>query len=136
MDSLEILKKHDLKLTRHRLFVLNQFLLENRLFSADDLYLLMKEEDLTVSLSTIYRILESFSSHGLIKSVTITNEQQVYYKLHNKHHAHHLICKKCHKVIPINGCPIHPLEKSLKQEMEFQIEEHILEFYGICKECQ
>ena len=43
---------------------------------------------------------------------------------------HHLICKQCKEVFPLNDCPLCIYEKHLKDDMDFDVTDHKLEIYG------
>lgn len=136
-DSLgKLLRNVGLKKTKHRLLILDLFHQNDDFLSADDLYSQAKEIDPSISLSTVYRILESFVDNNIVVAVSLDNQKQLFYELKHTDHSHHLICTKCQKVIHVKGCPVHNFENELAEEYHFAIEKHRLEFYGICEECQ
>jgi Fur family ferric uptake transcriptional regulator len=135
-EYLHKLNEAGLKKTKHRLLILDLLYKSDTFVSADDLYIKAIEIDHSISLSTIYRILESFSEHDIVVPVTIENNKQVYYELYHEVHMHHLICTECNKVIHIEGCPVHGFESDVAENYGFKIEKHRLDFYGICPECQ
>lgn len=132
----EVLKKVGLKKTKHRILLLDLMHQEHDFLSADDLFTKAKEIDSSISLSTVYRILESFVENGLVDPITLDHQKQLYYELKHTEHSHHLICRKCQKVIHVKGCPVHRFEDELADEYHFKIEKHRLEFYGLCEDCK
>ena len=48
---------------------------------------------------------------------------------------HHLICKKCGKIIEISGLLSEDLDKRLLEEEGFESKDQHLKIYGYCKEC-
>ncbi|MFP4286864.1 MAG: Fur family transcriptional regulator [Candidatus Izemoplasmataceae bacterium] len=130
------LNLNGLKKTKHRLMVLNILDQETMFLSADDIYLKAKELDDSVSLSTIYRILEQFTKTDIVTPVTVDYSKQVLYELSHDEHTHHLICLGCKKVIHIKGCPIHNYQNEIASDYHFNIKNHKLDFYGYCESCQ
>ena len=51
-------------------------------------------------------------------------------------HHHHLICSDCGTVIDFIDCDLGGLESRLSQDNHFEIDGHILEFIGRCRECR
>ncbi len=124
-----------LKKTRHRTMVLDVLDQENTFLSADDIYLKLKQEDASVSLSTVYRILETFVQTGLVSPIALDDTKPMLYEIAHAHHAHHLICRQCHKVIHVEHCPLEHYETRLEKAHGFTIDEHRLNFYGVCEAC-
>lgn len=131
----DLLKSVGLKKTKHRILLLDLFHQSDGFLTADDLYSKAKDIDDSISLSTVYRILESFVECAIVSPVSLDHEKQLYYELKHEEHAHHLICTECHKVIHVHACPVHSFEESLEKEHHFHVTKHKLEFYGVCEEC-
>ena len=51
------------------------------------------------------------------------------------HLHHHLICTKCQKIIEMAD-ELESYESFIKEKYGFDVIDHDLTFYGICKECQ
>lgn len=132
----ELLKKVGLKKTKHRILLLDILHQNDAFLSADDLFMKVREIDSSISLSTVYRILESFVENDIVEPITLEHQKQLLYELKHKEHAHHLICNKCKKVIHVKGCPVHSFEDELSELYHFKIDKHRLEFYGLCEDCQ
>ena len=131
-----ILQEHGLSQTKHRQMVLDILGHAERFLTADQLYMEIVKQDETVSLSTIYRIVDVFTQKGILHKVMLEGSNQAYYELAHAHHCHHLICTQCHQVIHIEGCPIQNYERQIASDYGFIIQEHRLEIYGICSDCQ
>lgn len=88
-----------------------------------------------VNLSTIYRILNSLTNQNVVIK-QLKQDGIHYYEINDNTHKHNLICDRCHKTIKIENCPLKEFENSIKQKINFDITSHIIEFHGICKNCQ
>ena len=125
-----------LKKTKHRLLILKLLDQAADFVSAEDLFLQAKEHDAKLSLSTVYRILDSFVKASIVSPLNIENAKQVYYEIAHSEHAHHLICLECSKVVHIKGCPLDSFEKQVEANHGFSIQSHTLDFYGLCEKCK
>lgn len=131
-----ILEEKDLKKTGHRLLVLNILKNSEKFLSADAIFMTMKEEDESISLSTVYRILETFTTKGIVSAVNVEFSKKVLYELAHDTHGHRLICTNCHKVVYVEECPVHNFEDTISKRYDFNILRHKLDFYGLCSECK
>jgi Fur family ferric uptake transcriptional regulator len=138
-DSLEmIMKMKHYRITPQRETVLSVFH-ENpgKHFSAEDVYRLLKKNRIRISKATVYRNLELFSEIGLIRRVDF-GDGMARYELSDQscHSHHHLICEQCGTVIPINIDWLDDLEKRIATSYAFEIHDHQLKFFGLCKNCR
>lgn len=51
-------------------------------------------------------------------------------------HQHHLVCKSCGSVVAFEGCDIETLLGGLARRLNFRVDGHWLEAYGVCQACQ
>ena len=88
-----------------------------------------------LAMSTVYRALAAFEARGLVTKTTVMGEGTALYALRRADHAHYAYCLRCHRQIPLKGCPL--AEKDLAAEAEgFQVTGHRLELYGYCARCR
>ncbi len=125
-----------LKRTKPRLLVLDILHKNEHFMSADDIFVKAKKVDKSISLSTVYRILESFVEKEIVSPVTLEYSKHLLYELKHETHAHHLICLSCKKVIHVHNCPLESFEKQMGDQYDFKVKNHKLEFYGLCSACQ
>jgi len=101
----------------------------------DDIYTQIKKKNTSVSLSTIYRIVEKLINHNIVRKTTILDNNKALYELVKDEHQHYMICVKCKKMIPIDICPIEEFKKHIAGETGFNITGHKFELYGECETC-
>lgn len=91
-----------------------------------------------VNKATIYRNLEFLVENNLVKEYYF-EDNFVRYELANKPHHHHLICKTCRKINPIDSDALEDVllitQKEIEKTYKFKIQKHVLEFYGECRAC-
>jgi len=88
-----------------------------------------------IGLVSVYRTLDLFTELNLVRKVH--GEDGCHgYVLATPGHHHHLICRECGKAVEFIGTPaLKDLIDRIEVETGFIIDEHILQFYGICQEC-
>lgn len=136
LDARQLIRRAGLKCTQARLQVLAMLLDQREVLSADEIYQKLLQAGATLNFSTVYRILESFTEKKLTEKVLLPQSRKYGFLLYTLSHTHHLICLGCHKVVNIDGCPLHGFEEDLAQKAHFEIVGHYLELYGYCEECR
>lgn len=86
--------------------------------------------------TTIYRILKTFTEHGILRTVNLRHEH-VDYELALESDHHHIVCTGCGKLEQFDGCDADVLaKKALKKCPSFKtINEHTIELFGLCNRC-
>jgi len=102
--------------------------------SAQDLYVEMRQDGVTMGLATVYRSLEALKLEGAVQMRSLPSGESVY--ILPQEDRHHLTCLQCGNTIAIHECPVHELEEQLHQSHQFRIFYHTLEFFGLCPKCQ
>ena len=137
----EKLKEKGLKVTHQRLLVLS-VLEENSgsHMTAEDIYDLVSEDYPEIGLATVYRTLQLLWDMRLVDRISF-GDGCVRYEIghllngETKHNHHHLICKRCNKVMPFDDDLLESLEDHIEKATGFHVLDHELKFYGLCKDC-
>jgi Fur family transcriptional regulator, ferric uptake regulator len=120
--------------TRSQERILNVLKSLNRAISAQDLYIELRHREMSMGLATVYRALEALKLEGMVQVRTLANGEALYSLIQED--RHHLTCLQCGSSIAIDECPVHDLEQELNQTHQFKIYYHMLEFFGVCEDCQ
>jgi Fur family transcriptional regulator, ferric uptake regulator len=113
--------------------------------SAEDIYLTVHEVHPSIGLTTIYRTLELLQQAGIVNKFEFGHGRakfELSEEYSTKQHHHHLICKKCKKIIDYSDFLeeereyIKKAEAGLAKIYNFSIEGHLIHFYGTCAECR
>ena len=134
MDSSD-LKQAGLKTTLPRLRVLS--ILENsaiRHLSAEDVYKELLEEEESIGLATVYRVLTQFENAGLVIRHNFEGERSVF-ELNDADHHDHMVCAKCGRVDEFFDKRIEALQEKVAEEKGFKLQDHSLTLYGVCRRC-
>lgn len=76
--------------------------------STQELYRLMQNKGISVSLATAYRILQSLADDGLIDVLRNGEGEAVYRRCAVTGHHHHLLCRNCGKAVEVEAPPSRP----------------------------
>ncbi|MEA4998839.1 MAG: transcriptional repressor [Candidatus Limiplasma sp.] len=133
---LDPLKQSGLKNTRQRKAILDILASGNQPFAAEDVYLSLKQNQVDINLSTVYRSLETMREKNVVRKVSVAGDNRMLYELNLHTHQHYLVCVQCKKICPVGHCPLESFEKSVAQETNYTIMGHRLDIYGLCPDCQ
>ena len=131
-----ILRHGGYKLTPQRRAVLSAIAANHDHLTPGEIYERAREEHAGIGLVTIYRTLDVLTELGLICEVHSGGNCRSYLMRRPQEHHHHLICSGCGAVVDFTGCDLGELERSLAAKTGFEIESHLLEFLGRCRDCQ
>lgn len=112
--------------------------------SAEDIYMKVHKIHPNVGLTTVYRTLELLSQMGMVVKFDF-GDGRARYELtegpESEHH-HHLICTSCKRIIEYTEFIDEEMEflkraeKGLSKKYNFDIKNHIIQFYGLCDKCK
>ncbi len=107
------------------------------LSSAQDIHGFLRTEDPNgPGLTTVYRSLESLVSLGLAQAVDLGDGERRFELVNPGEHHHHLICDECKSSVHLDQCLVEELEHAVSSKHGFEIRSHVLEIFGICKDCK
>jgi len=130
-DLKRYLQKKGIPSSYHRLKIL-EYLVKHRTHpTADMIYKSLSKKIPTLSKTTIYTTLKLFRDKGIVKELSIS-ENETRYEINSIPHAH-LKCIKCGKIYDIKTKLL--LLKNESVIEGHQIEECHLYFKGVCKNC-
>jgi len=129
------LRQHGYKLTPQRRVVIQTIASSRDHLTPAAIYEKVHQDQPSVGLVTIYRTLEILAELGLICELHAGGSCRSYTVSAPGHH-HHMICSNCGVVIDFTGSDLGELEQRLSLETGFDIEDHLLEFIGLCQDCQ
>jgi Fur family ferric uptake transcriptional regulator len=139
MDKLralrEALQAGGYRVTRARKAIFRALIDSGGHVSADDIVSAVRRQEPSVGRMTVYRTLELLRQLGLVQPV-YQGTGAAHYVLMDEGHHHHLNCSTCDRVIEFDECMAQEMGKVLGERFGFEIQGHLLEFYGVCAECR
>lgn len=131
-SSHNLLTKAGLKVTAPRVAILNTLINAAAPLTAQEIH--QKLVSAKIDQATVYRNLETLTSLKILRPVNFRHDHN-HYELASHHH-HHAICEGCGKVSDISSCDLTGWDKQVKKISGFaEINQHALEFFGLCKTC-
>lgn len=138
VDIFDGLKRLGFRISKVRRAMLEIFLNEAEPLPVIKIIEELRNRGLPVNKTTVYRELEFLLSQKLILEFDF-GEGRKRYELNRNSHHHHLVCTNCNSVFELVMRDfeedLEKLQKKLSEKNEFQIQDHSLEFFGICKKC-
>ena len=102
--------------------------------SADSGYQTLKPTHPDLSLGTVYRNLEFFQQHGMVRSVGVVKGQERFDATTAPHT--HFVCSCCGDVIDLDDIQLDAeLDRTVCERYGLAIERHELTFHGLCQTC-
>ncbi|MFN3980244.1 MAG: Fur family transcriptional regulator [Caldilinea sp.] len=83
--------------------------------------------------ATVYRTLELLTNLGIVRPIYVGDSGPTYIRAEGGHH--HLVCSCCGRVVDFEQCVADSMERELEERFGFRIRSHLLEFYGLCADC-
>jgi Fur family transcriptional regulator, ferric uptake regulator len=129
----EFLKAGNNRITPERFEVLDAALDFEGHFGADDLYILMKNQNADVSRATVYKTLELLAQCDLIRKRnfggTITKYENNFKKQHD-----HVICLDCGRIVEFNSNKIKEFPVKVCEDLGFDLENYSFNIFAKCKD--
>ncbi len=138
------MRGHGSRWTAPRKAVVDLLSRTNQHMSAKDIYNALVRIYPGIGLTTIYRTLDLLEKMKLLKKISLASGENKYELIHSRddHHHHHLICTNCGKIIDYDDFVdeelelIKKTEDTLSKKHNFVINDHNIEFYGMCEQCR
>ncbi len=132
-----LLKKNNLKFTIQREVILETLYNSDEHLTPEGLHHLIqdKEPDLKTGIATVYRTLALLEESNVVTSLSF-GAQGKKYELGAKEHHDHLICTECGKITEFVDDEIERRQHAITDELGFKMNDHSMQIYGICAECQ
>ena len=142
MEYATLLRGAGLKVTSTRLALLSMLAEKSRHMTADEITAELRRGGIQVDRVTIYRNIERMLIEGLLIATNLPGRALrvgTCTQPHAEHH-HHIVCENCGRVAESDGCLVaenwDSVETRVQQSTGFKLTGHIMQFVGICSECQ
>lgn len=132
---LESMRASGYRLTTPRRVIVNIIANSGYALEAIEIFDLSRNEYPRLGLVTVYRTLEKLEQLGLVQRVHQPDGCHLYLRA-PKGHEHILLCKSCRRTDYFRGDDLSELIEETSQASGFEIEDHWLQFFGVCKTCQ
>ena len=134
-DIANALRTRGLRETPQRRLVLRLLREQRGHLSADELYRLARQRQPRISLSTVYRALDTFEELGLVRALHLEGEHHRYEIAADGEH-HHMICLGCGRVFEFECSHCAEIHQDLGEHHDFQITGSQVQLLGYCTDCR
>ena len=131
MNNTALLQKHDLKATPQRLEIIKVLETMGHV-NIDTLYIELRKNFPSISLSTIYKNINKMIEKGFLSEVKLSGQKNMY-ELIKEHHSH-VVCTRCKSMIDIHVNVSEVLHKA-QDISHYNLNESSLTFHGLCPQC-
>ena len=132
-----LLKKNGEKFTIQREVIIETLYNSDEHLTPEALHQLIQKQhpDLKTGIATVYRTLSRLEESDMVTSLSF-GAQGKKYELGAKDHHDHMICTECGDITEFVDDEIEKRQELIAKEFGFKIEDHSMQIYGICKNCQ
>jgi Fur family ferric uptake transcriptional regulator len=132
----EALKDSGLRYTQQRQTVWDELCSTSDHRDAEDIYVTLVRNGLSVSRATVYRTIEVLVKKGLARKLDIGDGRSRYEMRQDNSHHDHMICVNCGRIEEFVDLRIEELQKDIAVRNSFILKTHKLQLYGLCRDCQ
>ncbi len=104
-------------------------------FTAADLLADAAAAQRPIGRATVFRSLELFAQLGVLERLDLPSGEHAYVACAPRHH-HHVICSRCGRAAEVPDLGLAEVLREAGRQTGFEIDEHRLELYGTCSDCQ
>jgi len=133
----ELLKKSGYKYTIQRELILETLYKSDEHLTPEALHKLIKDKypELKTGIATVYRTLSLLEDSDMVTSLSFGSQGKKY-ELGAKEHHDHMICTVCGGITEFVDKAIEERQHTIAKEFGFEMQDHSMQIYGICKNCQ
>jgi Fe2+ or Zn2+ uptake regulation protein len=128
------LKSSGLRMTSQRALILDIMGHGEGHLDADEVYRLARERQPGISLSTVYRNLQTLKRLGLVEELHV-DESHHHYEAKPATEHHHLVCLSCGEVTEFSGGFSEELKEIARRE-DFEVTGVEVHLTGYCARCR
>ena len=123
-------KKAGVRWTIQRETIVRSFIRERRHLTAEDLHDIVKTDDSSVSVATVYRTMNLLVQTGLVAKRNFTEGSAAFDLVIGKGHHHHLIDIENDRIIEFNDDELEEIMSRIATDLGYKISCHKLEIFG------
>jgi Fur family transcriptional regulator, ferric uptake regulator len=129
------LEKKGLRRTAQRQAIIEAAFGTDQHFSAEELLVMSKQLEPTVSRATIYRTLPVLCASGLLKELDFDKGYKTYDPNYSTSPDHnHIICDDCDKIVEFTSDEMKQIEDKISHELGFRMNSQKVQLHGACEQ--
>lgn len=134
--TIDTLRHDGHRITSVRRAMIELFFRQPTPLAVSDIQAELHTDQIMANKTTIYREVAFLMQQKIIKPIQL-GEDKTRYELAAQNHHHHLVCLSCQSIADVELANELDIEiKRIKQNQQFHVLDHALEFFGLCVNCQ
>lgn len=122
------------RITPPRRAVLEVFTQADAHLSPDDVLNRARRKHPGVGRATVYRTLDLLTKLGVTRPLYGKDGRPFFTSIEKGHQ--HAVCSRCDRVVELAPASLDQLARQVARRTGFAIQSQLLEFYGLCRNCQ
>ena len=134
-NTLKTFSAPGLRVTSQRALILEVIRRGQGHLDADEVYRQAREKQPRLSLSTVYRTLQTLKKLGLVEEVHF-DEAHHHYEIKPSTEHHHLVCLDCGRVVEFQYPLARLVKRNVTEAKDFEITGSEVRMTGYCADCR
>jgi Fur family ferric uptake transcriptional regulator len=131
-----VLEKHELRLTRERVAIVEAALEMRGHFPIEQLVAELRRRGVRGSKATVYRVLPLLTEAGILQAADFSSDTRRYEAAFGREHHDHLVCRGCGRVVEFEYEAFEVLQREVAARHGFELEGHVHQLVGRCPACR
>ncbi len=123
------------RITPQRKLILKVLAQSGAHLDANEIYEQVRRLDRRLSLSTVYRTLNTLKATGVVRELHLDREHH-HYELDAKDGHSHLVCMECGRVVEVESDAFEKVAEAAAAAHDFEIASAQVELAGYCATCR
>ena len=132
-DYAALMRERGFRVTPQRQLILDAICEGGGHTSPDEIYTRVRAKAPAINLATVYRNLDFLCEMRLVVAAQIGGH--MVYEIAGAIPHHHLICRKCNKVIQIGHETLKGFFDEIQRQQKFVIDMDHVTLFGLCQKC-
>ncbi len=134
VEPADLLRSHGVQVTAQRLAVLRAVSAHPH-SSANEVATAVRDQIGAISRQSVYDTLTVLAEHDIIRSIQPAGSPTRYEDRVGDNH-HHLVCRKCDRLVDVNCAVGHAPCLTPDEDWEFDVHEAEVVYWGTCPDCR
>lgn len=105
-------------------------------FTAAELLADAHDQNVKVGRATVFRTLDLMAERGALERLDLPTGGHAYVACVPEQHHHHVVCRGCGTSVEVDDSGLQAVVRQIGAQSGYRIDNHRLELYGLCPECQ
>ncbi|MDR2257378.1 MAG: transcriptional repressor [Arthrobacter sp.] len=123
------------RVTKQRVALEGELARHDDFRTAQEIHSCLGEHGESVSLATVYRVLQQMGEAGEVDVMRMPDGEAGYRRCAVEHHHHHLVCRRCGATEEVEAPEVEAWAASVARRFGYSQVGHTVELSGLCARC-